>query len=400
MRLCVGFGRRKRPCGVPRKSVTINQMTNEAPAPDTKHPQDDFEPEETESFEPIVVPFDPTKINVVREPMTIFQAVRKIGIDEIVLDPDFQRNLVWDDRRKSRLIESILLKIPLPAFYLDAVQPEKWVVVDGLQRLSTLNAFCNLKTLKLTGLEFLGRQFEGSTFDRLPRSSQRDIEETQLTLYIIRPETPPNVKFTIFYRINTGGMVLTAQEIRHATFPGRAPQLLREMAASQEFKTATDYSVSSKRMDDRECVLRHLAFRITPFKKYSKPDLNEFLGSAMTALNRASSSDIAVLRKEFERAMNLCHAIFGRYAFRKFNRRYGHRAPINKALFETWSTAVLDYPEIAVQTNAAKIVDGLERALADDAEYLKSLSLATGGVNALSRRFTAAYQIIDAALAP
>jgi len=366
--------------------------------PNDTQSKQDFDEENIDSLEPIVDPFDPTKINVVREGMSIFQAMRKIVIAEIKLDPEFQRNFVWDATRQSRLIESILLKIPLPAFYLDAIEPDQWVVVDGLQRLSTLDSYFNRRTLKLTGLEFLGRQFEGLTFDRLPRSSQRDIEETQLTMYIIRPETPPKVKFTIFHRINTGGMILTAQEIRHATFPGRAPGLLREMAASEEFKGATFFSVNPKRMDDRECVLRHLAFRITNFNKYTKPDLNDFLGSAMNTLNDASEETIAVLKSEFKHSMSLCQRLLGHYAFRKFNRALGSRGPINKALFESWSTAVLDFDESQLLKRAEAILSGLEDALATDVEYLKSLSLATGGINPVRRRFTKAYQIIDAAL--
>lgn len=360
--------------------------------------EQDFEKEDIDSSETIVDPFDPTKIKVDREPMSIFQVLRKIKIEEIKLDPDFQRNLVWDAKRQSRLIESILLKIPLPAFYLDAIEPDQWVVVDGLQRLSTLDSFLNKNTLRLTGLEFLGRQFDGLTFDKLPRSSQRDIEETQLTMYIIRPETPPKVKFTIFHRINTGGMVLTAQEIRHATFPGRAPKLLRQMAESNEFKNATLFSVNPKRMDDRECVLRHFAFRITNFKGFPKPDLNDFLGSAMNTLNKASNETIAMLESDFKRAMVLCHQIFGPYAFRKFNRKDGTRGPINKAMFESWSTAVLDFDEYQLLSAIEPILAGLEEALATDVEYLKSLSLATGGLAPVNKRFNKAYQIIDTAV--
>lgn len=375
-------------------------MPNEPSQSDQPSAAEGLDHETIDSPEPISDPFDPSKINVVREPMPIFQAMRKITIGEIKLDPDFQRNLVWDTTRQSRLIESILLKIPLPAFYLDAIQPDCWVVVDGLQRLSTLDRFCNKKTLKLTGLEFLGQHFDGFTFDQLPRSSQRDIEETQLTMYTIRPETPPNVKFTIFYRINTGGMVLTSQEIRHATFPGKAPQLLKELAESTEFRQATGFSVNPKRMDDRECVLRHLAFRITRYKKYGKPDLNDFLGTAMNALNRLPDERIAIMKADFTRSMVVCHSIFGRFAFRKFNRKYSGLNPINKALFETWSTAVLDYDTDKLLANAERIISGLETALHSDADYLKALSLATGGVQPLTRRFTKAYQIIEAALAP
>ena len=367
-------------------------------APQEKKAESLFDEEVIESSERIDNPFDPSKINVVRESMSIFQAIRKIQLHEIKLDPDFQRNLVWDDTRQSRLIESILLKIPLPAFYLDAIEPDRWVVVDGLQRLSTLDRFMNQKVLKLTGLEFLGRQFDDHGFDKLPRSSQRDIEETQLTLYVIRPETPPKVKFTIFHRLNTGGMVLTPQEIRHAPFPGRAPALLRDLASSVEFTQATAFSVNPKRMDDRECVLRHFAFRMTKFENYSKPDLNDFLGTAMDTLNKAQEDVIAKLRSDFLRAMSLCYKVFGPYTFRKFNRSLKQRSQINKAIFETWSTAILDFDEAHVLANAEKIVSALENALATDVEYLKSLSLATGGINPVKRRFNKAYQILGTAL--
>jgi len=375
-------------------------MISPTSAPDI-NTESDFDKEEIESGSDFIVePFDPTKIKVDREPMSVFQAMRKIKLGEIKLDPDFQRNLVWGPIRQSQLIESVLLKIPLPAFYLDAIEPNQWVVVDGLQRLSTLDFFCNKKSKfqRLTGLEFLGRQFDGLSFDQLPRSSQRDIEETQLTMYIIRPETPPSVKFTIFHRINTGGMVLTPQEIRHATFPGRAPELLKNMASSPEFLSATNFSVNPKRMGDRECVLRFLAFRMTKFSNYKRPDLNDFLGKAMDSLNRAPEATIQKLKDEFSLSMEICQKIFSRNSFRKFNRALNSRGPINKALFETWSNAVLDFDKNLLMSNAEKIVFGLESALTNNSVYLKSLSQATGGVNPVSTRFNVAYQIIDNAL--
>src|SRR4029077_12590245 len=166
-------------------------------------------------------------------------------------------------------IESVLLRIPLPAFYFDGVDANKWAVIDGLQRLSTLEDFVTKKNFELQGLEYLNSA-EGKSFEELPRGMQRDIEETQITLFIIRPETPPEVKFTIFYRINTGGLVLTAQEIRHALFQGDATKLLKTLADSDEFKAATDWGVSDSRMDARECVLRYLAFHLRPYTEYGK----------------------------------------------------------------------------------------------------------------------------------
>jgi hypothetical protein len=208
--------------------------------------------------------FDPSKIKVDREMMSVFQVLRKIDLGEIQLNPDFQRNLVWDALRRCRLIESALLRLPLPAFYFDGVDANHMSVVDGLQRLTTLHDFINKKSLRLQGLEYLSTA-EGKTFDELPRGMQRDLEETQITLFIIRPDTPPDVKFTIFYRINTGGLVLTSQEIRHALFQGASTTLLKTLATSTEFEEATDWGVSDSRMDARECVLRYLAFHLRSY---------------------------------------------------------------------------------------------------------------------------------------
>jgi hypothetical protein len=151
-------------------------------------------------------------------------------------------------------------------------------------------------------------------------------------------------------------------------------------------------------MDDRECVLRHLAFRITPFERYSKPDLNDFLGNAMQVINEAGEEYISSLVSGFVRSMEVCHLIFDQFAFRKFNRQQHSRGPVNKALFETWSTAVLDYDPLALEASADAIRSGLEAALVNDADYLKSLSLATGGLNPVRKRFNKAHQIIRAAV--
>ncbi|MFN8455531.1 MAG: DUF262 domain-containing protein [Anaerolineae bacterium] len=280
-------------------------------------------------FEEIDDPYDPTQIRVELTPFTIFQVMRKVNINEINLQPDFQRHIVWDETRQSRLIESILIRIPLPAFYLDAVDDDKWLVVDGLQRLSTLHRFYNKNKLRLRNLEFL-HELEGKTFEELPRKFQRQIEETKLNLYIIQPDTPGNVKFTIFYRINTGGLFLTAQEIRHALFQGKATKLLEELADSSEFRKATTNSIRTKRMDDREAILRFLAFYLKPYESYKKPDLHGFLSDAMQNINKLDSSKISELKNLFFETMRKAEAVFGPYAFRKMYGVNGKRLPINQ----------------------------------------------------------------------
>lgn len=353
--------------------------------------------EDTLSEERIEKPYDPTKIQVDPYLMTVFQIMRKIELGEINLQPDFQRHVVWDQIRQSRLIESMLIRIPLPAFYMDARNDNEWLVVDGLQRLWTLDHFYNKKDIRLRGLEFV-KQVEGRSYDELPRSFQRQIEETPLSLHVIKPDTPPEAKFAIFYRINTGGMVLTAQEIRHCLFQGKSTVLLKKLAESKEFMDATTGSINTKRMDDRECVIRFCAFNIQPYTNYKESDLNRFLSNAMQRINEMSEEKIETLENSFLRAMALSRGVFGRYAFRKMFDTEGYRYPINKSLFEVWSVCLEKFTEDVLFANKDKIIKGFINKMNFDRGYLESFTQGTGGVRRVHKRFETTMSIIREAL--
>lgn len=354
--------------------------------------------EDTLSEERIEKPYDPARIKVDPTPMTIFQVMRKVERGEINLQPQFQRKVVWDNVRQSRLIESILIRIPLPSFYLDAKNDNEWLVVDGLQRLWTLDRFFNKKDLRLENLEFLGAQLNGKNFDELPRSFQRQIEETHLNLYVIKPDTPPEVKFTIFYRINTGGMVLSAQEIRHCLYQGTATDLLIKMADSKEFHSVTTGSINTKRMDDRECVLRYCAFHLKPYTEYKESDFNKFLSSTMVSINKMKPNEIEALENSFFRAMRISENVFGRHAFRKMYGRQYHRNPINKSLFEIWSVCLEGFDENELLKNKDKIIDGFIKKMNSDDAYFQSITQGTGGKKRVHRRFSTTLDIIKEAI--
>jgi uncharacterized protein with ParB-like and HNH nuclease domain len=152
---------------------------------------------------------------------------------------------------------------------MDATNEDKWLVIDGLQRLSTLKQFVIDKTLRLNNLEFL-TNLNSKNYDDLPRNYQRRIDETVLTVYLIEKGTPSKVKYNIFRRINTGGLPLSPQELRHAINPGSATKFLDKLAKSKEFKQATRISkIRQERMDDHEFVLGFVAFLLTPYKDYN-----------------------------------------------------------------------------------------------------------------------------------
>ena len=360
------------------------------------------EVEDTSGDEEITEPFDPALIRVDTRPMTIDLLRLRIEYHELDLAPGFQRKGgIWKDEAQSRLIESMLIRIPLPAFYMDATNDEKWLVVDGLQRLTTLKRFMIEKTLRLSGLEFL-KHLNGKSFEELPRNYQRRIAETQVTVYLIEKGTPDEVKFNIFKRINTGGLPLSAQEIRHALNQGAATRLLARLADSDVFKRAVDYGIRDDRMADRECVLRYLAFTIAHYTTFTK-DFDGFLNKAMADINKMSDQESEQLQKRFERAMTIAKDLFGKDAFRKRYREGAPRQPINKPLFESWSVNFNQLSDEQVE----KLMDRKKMLISKfiglmnnpDRRFNEAISLATGDPKKVRMRFEAIEQVIKEALA-
>ncbi len=356
--------------------------------------------------ERILDPFDPAKIDVITQMMPVNLLLARLRRGALDLSPDFQRLAgIWNASSQSKLIESLLLRIPLPVFYAAEIDDEKWAVVDGIQRLSTIARFVapeliDSEPLRLRGLEYLKR-YQGCTYDELPGPLQTRIDETQLIVHLIRLGTPEPVMFNIFARLNTGGRPLTPQELRHALIPGRARTLLPDLAQSEAFLEATGHSIKPARMADREMVLRYLAFRMTDPRNYKGGDLDAFLRAAMSQIGTMPESTIEELRQDFTRAMLAARDVFGEYAFRKRNRESRYRLPINKPLFETESISLaklsddeLDLLRLRSELVSEKLLD-----LMDDASFIDSISYATGDVARLRFRFEAMEKMLGDVLA-
>lgn len=349
----------------------------------------------------IMEPFDTTKIRVETKNTQMDALIKRIKNDEVDLAPSFQRKGgIWDDRVQSRLIESMLIRIPLPAFYMDATDDDKWIVVDGLQRLTTIQRFVVKEELALTGLEFL-TDYNGKKFHELPRSFQRRIEETDIVLYLIQAGTPSQVKFDIFRRINTGGEPLSAQEIRHALNQGQITDYLKELAESEAFLKATNQSISSKRMDDRECVLRFLAFSIVSPDDYSKDDFDKFLNDCMETMNTMPPYKLEELKHSFFTALETAEKIFANDAFRKRYDKESSRYPINKALFESWCVNLAglnDNERNKLVERKEQLIEKNIFLLSNDKEFEMSISQGTGSVKRVRMRFSKIRRLIQEVL--
>ena len=356
------------------------------------------EREDTDNPE-IAKPFNPEKIRVRTVNPVVEQLASRIKHEEIDLSPDFQRMRgIWKPIQKSRLIESLLLKIPIPVFYVAADDCDNWSVVDGVQRISTIYDYMN-NDFALEGMEYLSN-LEGNKYDLLPRSMCRRIRETQLIVNVIEPGTPIEVMFNIFHRINTGGMRLNGQEIRHALNPGPVRDYLKNLAASEEFRRATADSIKKERMVDRECVLRFLAFHISPWECYGNKDSNNIdscLIEAMKRLNKMNQEELGKVESIFKKSMKAAAEIFGTNAFRKPTNG-ASRNPINKALLEAWSVG-LARQSVSELEKLAENREILQRRflelLDQDHDFDKSISTSTGDPQRVKKRFNSIQHLIE-----
>lgn len=347
---------------------------------------EDDEPDDTENQ---IKPYDPSQIDISPKNQSLDLLLNRVENEEIDLMPDFQRKAgLWAPKQKSQLIESLILRIPLPAFYFDGTDNDKWIVIDGLQRLTALKEFFIDKTLRLTGLEFL-KDLEGLGCDDMPKVYLRRMKETQVICYIINPGAPINLKYNIFKRINTGGLHLEPQEIRHALYQGFATQYLKKLSDNDTFKRVTGYSVPTDRMMDREFVLRFIAFYELGVDKYDGI-VDDFLNAAMALINKKYKNDPAYaadLEQKFLFVLETSEKIFGRFAFRRMPDTEKRRT-MSKALFETWTVVLAKHSNEELDKLVLKreyLVEKYMPMFTEDEEFYNSIG--SGKIYSVRKRF-------------
>ncbi len=359
---------------------------------------DFFEDESSEEELPLVTePFDPRKIDITPENQNVQYLVDMLEDEHIDLSTEFQRSRdLWSPTKMSRLIESLIIRLPIPSFYFaatDRLPPTPQYplqVVDGLQRLSALNNFVVQRNLTLMGLSFL-KDIEGKQFAQLDKSSQRALLRAQITIYIIRPGTPKKVTYILFERLNTGGLTLNPQEIRHALNQGIPAKYLEELVEIPSFKSLI--TMSDGRMKNRELALRYLAFRMTPPERYQRP-LKRFLDDAMEKLAGTKKEQRDVWKHDFNRALAVVPELLGEAAFS----RQTQRRQFNKALFEAWSCCLAEISE-AKRKNLLRRSESVQSAYrnllnSDKSRLSIAVSVSTSDEDAVKARFEEIRKLI------
>lgn len=357
-------------------------------------------------------PFDPASISISSKTVALDTVLRRIRNSTIKLAPSFQRNYVWDDIRRSLLIESMMLRIPLPMFYVAEDKDGIWEVVDGLQRLTTIRDFIlgednSGNGFRLKGLEFWGLSFNGKTFFDIEQRIYapriiNNIMEAELSFTIINPQTPEKVKRNIFKRINTGGMRLSSQEIRHALYQGLSTDILTDLANSYLYKSLIARTVMDNRMAGRELIVRHIAFNARGWE-YFNGDMDSFISDTMRWLNGELIFEEVVfcaiedIPRYFERALYRNNEIFGEDAFRR-SHSGKRRTPINKSLFDVWMyvfARLSDHYYENIRARKSDFLDKYYNILDFDENFIDSIGRHGGDMVGVNYRYTTIINLIN-----
>ncbi len=332
----------------------------------------------------ITNPFSTKDIKITPATILLPSLINRLKHGEIEV-PEFQRNSdLWTPSVMSRLIESILLKLPLPIFYFDVSNPDKWQVVDGLQRLSTIRRFFVDENLTLKNLQFLTK-LNGSSYKDLDRTFQRTIDDTAFITYQIEAQTPKEVRYSIFNRINTGGTPLNAQEIRQALNQGEGFQFLKDVCENESFKSIV--GVSSKRMLDRELTLRFVAFQLIDYRNFNS--MREFLDEAMEMLAKQPQEKLEKLRKDFLETLLFSEKILGKgHRFSRSIANSSNTSRLNQSLFDVVMVCFNEIEDQSVflsknELFKTKFIKLLE---SENGEFLNSITLGTSAKSAIETR--------------
>lgn len=311
--------------------------------------------------------------------------VKEIQDKTIILDPDYQRNYVWNNAKASLLVESILLNIPIPVIYASENEEGKWVVVDGLQRLYSLQRFFENK-FKLTGLETL-KELNGLKYNMLSEIVRNRLDRGELRIIVLQNDSDPDIQFDIFMRLNTGAVKLNEQELRNCLYRGKLNNLIKNIIKENETLKKL-ISVKTDRMLTNELILRYLA--VSEHFDKEKNAIQNYDGRIKNLINsymyqHKNDDDDAlnIIRYKVETQIEKVYEVLGVLAFKKNEKT----TKPNAALFECIMLSFEDF-SLAELKSKKESIKQLVSSLLNDANFEKSIDKATGNTEVINLRLS------------
>lgn len=316
---------------------------------------------------------------------------------KLIIQPDFQRQFVWDSKKSSRLIESALLDIPLPVVYISQEKDGNEYVIDGQQRLTSFFSFIDGRfpsgsSFRLSGLKVFD-EYNRKLFSELPEEAQDKVRYCKIRTITFRKESDPNLKFEIFERLNTGSVSLNDQELRNCIYRGPYNQLVKKLAANSEFTSLMGLTKPDKRMKDVELVLRFGAFFHQTYLNYKSP-MRSFLNREMERYQFISEADAMELETAFKNSVYIIRSLLGKNAFKRYykgseNDPNGHWEPkkFNTSLYDILMYSFANEDKNKVFQNLDAIREALVFLMTSDQGFIDSIELSTSSIQAVTTRF-------------
>jgi hypothetical protein len=345
--------------------------TDDKPLDEEKFDEPDNSDEEEERPE-LDIPLNERKLLTQPFDFIVGSLEQQIKDGALVLQDEFQRRRVWDDRKSSRLIESLLLNVPVPVCYFAELQDGSYSVIDGQQRLTALYRFIS-NLLPLSGLR-VRPELNRKRFAELDQVDQRMIRTRTIRCIVIQKESHPAIRFDVFERINSGAVKLKPQELRNSTYRGTLNKLIKNLCDDPKFQRVRGVSGIDKRMGDAELVLRFFAFhyRSREYKGYFAPFLDEYMKDG----SRMPEREIDEHRRIFLETIRKVESVFGQEAFRQIGPDGKAGNQINRAIYDIIMLSFARLPEVGLAERATEVRAQLQ-ALCKDPAFQDAIGRAT-----------------------
>ncbi len=299
----------------------------------------------------------------------------------IDLAPKYQRRFRWDDVRKSKLIESFLMNVPVPPIFLNEDDFGKYSVIDGKQRLSSIHEFITGK-LTLKGL-LVFKDLNDLNFFDLPIEFQNSLKiRATIRAIIILRQSDKDIKYEVFQRLNTGGVKLNAQEIRNSAFPGLLNDKILDLSEDKSFHKIMGIKSKTKsriyqEMKDAELVLRFFALKDT-FSNYSG-GLKNILDNYLDKNQYLKEEKVNELGKEFKDTLDIVQKVFGTEgAFRRWiPQRNKWKQQISAPIYDMQMFALYGKDKEQIIENKEAILADFKKLFTQDTTFIESIESST-----------------------
>ncbi|MEB3828566.1 DUF262 domain-containing protein [Phormidium sp. CCY1219] len=320
-----------------------------------------FEVEDEEELGEFDIPLKERKL--VTHPYDFVIRTLKAQIDDntLVLADKFQRRHVWDRTKSSRLIESLLLNVPIPVCYFAELNDGCYSVIDGQQRLTAIYRFLN-NEFPLRALKVLP-EINRKKFQDLDMGYQRLLLSRTIRCIVILKESHPDIKFDVFERLNSGFVPLNAQELRNSVFRGKLNDLILKLSEDEVFQKARRVSGIDKRMQDCEMILRFFAFFFDPIAY--RGTLSRFLDSYLQSGINFDEETLEHHREVFRKTIDDVFYVFGDQAFRRYNPEVGWEKSINRAIYDVIMLTFASLESEAIRSKKEEIIEALKKVCID-----------------------------------